>query len=301
MIRYKINLILLISIFVNTTLSAISIVYNFRVAQITKRAFVEHEHKTDPFTVTLLTFEQYQERHQDEITENFIGNLGAFVYDFGASSYVRIDSAISYINQKTDQTTTFSDMQTDDILLTIGHNFMPTSGSKVTFSGLFGIPTHQIYALQHVALGYGQIGAGLQLDGLYRLSNHIDFLWGTRYLYFAPQIAQDPNNNAYTFSIGNIADILLGLKRNWQSTSSLEGGYTARWNFGAQISPHLDDITSKINYSRNSFYLVYKYKFQTRRVMHRLLFDVGYGYDRKTCKYGYKRIATCWVSWSINF
>lgn len=301
MVKYKIKLILLVSIFVNTTLSAISIVYNFRIAQITKRAFVEHEAKTDPFTITFLPFEQYQEKYQGGIRESFTGSLGAFVYDFAQSSYFRTDSAISYINQKAYQETIFSDMQTDDILFTVGHNFSPTNRSKVTFSGLFGIPTHQIYALQHAALGYGQIGTGLQLDGLHRLTNHLDFLWGTRYLYFVPQIAKDANENSYTFSIGNIADILLGLKRNWQSKHSLEGGYTARWDFGAHISPHFDDITAKTNYSRNSFYLVYKYKFETQRVLHRLLFDIGYGFDSKNKKYGYKRIATCWISWSINF
>lgn len=301
MIKYKFKFILLTSLFANTNIATISIVYNFRIAQITKRAFIEHEQKTTSLTLTFLSFDQYQEKYRGGIQENFTGGLAAFVYDFTPSSYVRTDAALSYINQKTYHVATFSDMETDDILFTIGHNFTPNNKSRITISGLFGIPTHNIYALQHVALGYGQIGTGVQIDGLYRLTNHLDFLWGTRYLYFIPQIAQDISENSYTFSIGNIADLLLGLKWNWPSSHSLEGGYTARWDFGAHISPHINDIVAKTNYSRNSFYLVYKYKFETQRVAHRLLFDIGYGFDSKPKSYGYKKIATCWISWSINF
>lgn len=284
----------------STILSATSIVYNFRIAQITKQS-INNETHDSPTMLTALFFDVYQKKHTENISQNFIGGLGSYIYNFESSDYLRFDFAFSNIHQKTNGVTTFSGTEFDDILLTVGHNFQPNNQSKITLSGLFGIPTHPILDLQHASFGYGQVSAGVQLDGSCQFKNSPTyFLWGTRYLGFIPRCTLAADQHYYKFSIGNIADLLVGLKNNWNH-HGLEGGYTARFDFGANVSPKYDDIIAKTNYIRNNFYLVYKYKFEKNNYLHRFLLNAAYGFDSKSKKYGNKYIITLWTSWSISF
>ena len=282
------------------TVSAISIVYNFRIAQITKQT-ISNETRDNPAMLTALFFDLYQKKYTGDISQNFIGGLGSYIYNFESSDYLRLDFAFSNIHEKAHQVTTFSGTEFDDILLTIGHNFQPTQQSKITLSGLFGIPTHPILDLEHVSFGYGQVGAGIQLDGSYQFKNNPTyFLWGTRYLGFIPRCAKTADENSYKFSIGNVGDLLVALKNNWNH-HGLEAGYTARFNFGASVYPKYDDIVAKTNYTRNNFYVVYKYKFQKNNFLHRFLINAAYGFDSKPKQYGNKYIIMIWTSWSISF
>ena len=86
-------------------------------------------------------------------------------------------------------------------------------------------------------------------------------LYGARYIYFVPRKALDSLDEPHTFTIGNIGDLLLAYKNNWNKKNGIELGYTARFRFGAHISPNLDDIVKKTNYIRSNFYIVYKYRF----------------------------------------
>lgn len=296
----SLSISLLYCLMTNMCIEAISMVYNFKVAQITKQRIRDHDVKI-PYGFTSLLFYQSDTKYNGGIEDEYIGDLLAFVYDFHSNNYFRTDCAFSHVNEIINETSVFTDMQTDDILFSIGHIFKPHEKTNITVSGLFGIPTHPIYALQHSAFGYGQTGLGAQLDGLYQIGKTIDFLWGTRYLYFIPRIAQDNIGKSYTFSIGNVADILVGLKNSEESYYGIEGGYAARWDFGAKISPFIPNIVEKTNYTKNSFYLVGKYFFETNRVFHRVLLDFAYGFDSKPKTYGNRRIITVWASWSLSF
>ena len=146
----------------HANLLAISMVYNFRIAQITKQPIFEKTMEREHSLIALI-FDQYRKKH-DDIFQNFIGGLGSYIYDF-EPYYFRTDFAVSHIKEVTDHVTTFSGTETDDILFTIGRNFILDDRTTVTLSGLFGIPTHRIFRLQHIDFGYSQIGLGIQSDG----------------------------------------------------------------------------------------------------------------------------------------
>jgi hypothetical protein len=281
----------------SSPLSAISIVYNFRIAQITRQPITDETHDKNSTFIALL-FDQFQKKHTDT-SQNFPGGLASFIYHFDAN-FFRTDFAVSHIKEWTDGTTTFSGTETDDLLFTLGHNFKLNKRNTVTLSGFLGVPTHKVFALQHVSFGYGQIGTGIQFDGIHMLRRENALLYGLRYLYFVPRSARDTLDQKHTFTIGNTADVLFAYK-DWWGKHGLELGFTERVNFGAQCSPSLDDIVQKINYIRSNFYAVYKYKFLINDLHNRFLFNISYGFDQKPKTFGNKYIITLWGSWSINF
>lgn len=288
-------LLLAVLIYVNVT--AVSIVYNFRIGQVTKQpiAGASEYHRR----IVALLFNQYQEKYQGGVAQNFAGCFGSYIYN-RESYYARIDGAFSDIHQKTYHKTTFLGAQTDDILFTVGRNFTPSENIRTTISVLFGVPTHQIFTLQHVDFGYGQVGMGLQLDGSYALDHHSDFLYGARLIYFVPRTAKVCPDRDYLFSVGKLADILLAFKHNW-TNHGFECGYTQRWDFGAHIFPSLDEIIQKTNYVRSNFYLIYKYNFMINDLKNRLLFNISYGFDQKSKQYGNKSIVTLWGAWNLSY
>ena len=299
-----IPIMLLLALFIHTT--SFPIVYNFRVAQITRRPIDKHNKNKNarrtPYSFSTLTFAQFQKRYVGDIFENVIGNYNAFVYDFGSSCYFRTDFAFANLVQKKCNVTTFSQMESDDLLFTVGRNFNPTAKARVPLSALLGVPTHSNYALQHFAMSPGQIGSGVQLDGLYSIDDHLDFLWGTRYLYFIPADTTAANGDFYRFTVGQGTDLLVALKSNWpKSHHGIESGYSAHWNFNAKIWPDLATVKEKANFMRNSFYLVYKYSFKSEHYAQQILCNVSYGFDSKPKRYGYKWVVSLWASWGINF
>jgi hypothetical protein len=292
------TLIIYICMLITRVSYSYSVVYNFRIAQITKQPIAKKLTSKSASSM-ILAFNIYEQKYTGGIANNFAGCMPSVVYNL-ESLYARIDFAFANIHQKTNGCLTFSDTESDDILISLGHAFKINEKSKVTLSGLLGVPTHPIFTLEHVAFGYGQTALGIQLDGIYNCYNDFHILCGTRYLYFVPKNALDAAENSYTFSIGNVADLLIALKNGW-GKHELESGYARRWDFGSSISPAFDDIVAKTNYDRNSFYLVYKYHFKKQNISHRLLLDVAYGFDSKPKNYGNKHIFTIWGSWAMNF
>lgn len=290
--------LLLILVLQHCTLLSISMVYNFRIAQITKQPIFARTHDRNHSIVGLL-FDQYRKKY-DCIYQNFIGGLGSFIYNFDPF-YVRADGAFSHIKeQNCDHVTTFAGTETDDILFSLGRNFLLNNRDEITLSGLFGIPTHRIFRLQHSDFGYSQIGLGIQFDGSHTFSPCSSLLYGARYIYFVPRTALDQTCEKHRFTIGNIGDILIAHKNTW-GKHGLEYGYTFRACFGCHCNPIYDEIVPKTNYLRSNFYAVYKYKFLVKNVSHRFLFNIAYGFDHASKIYGNKYIVTLWASWNVRF
>ena len=289
--------LLLLMVLFHSALPAVSMVYNFRIAQVTKQPLSENaDHRN--FTAIALPFDQFLKKHT-HVRQNYAGALGSFIYDF-KPWYFRTDFAASHIQEKLYDTTTYSGAQADDILFTVGRNFKVHNKAVITLSGLFGVPTHKLLTLQHATFGYSQVGIGAQLDGSYDLPHASAIIYGVRYIYFVPRTAYDDSCQKYKFTIGNIADILLSYKKNWDP-HGIELGFTERFQFGAHISPTLADIVKRTNYIRSNFYAIYKYKFLIRTIPNRFLFNISYGFDTSPKKYGNKYIVTFWGSWSVNF
>lgn len=286
----------LLSILQHVNVSAVSIVYNFRIAQITKQPIFERtEDKRN--TLVVLPFYQFRQKYNGT-RQNFLGSLGSYIYH-SKQYYFRTDFALSHIKDHS-KDTLFSDTETDDILFTLGRNVVLSKKDDITLSGLFGIPTHRVFRLQHLEFGTGQYGVGLQLDGFHGLDKGSAFLYGARYIHFLPRNALDTTEKKYRFTRGNIGDLFFAYKYNWNN-HGIETGYTARTGFGAHISPHLDDIVKKSTYTRSNFYAVYKYKFLINNLPNRFLFNISYGFDHNRKEFSNKYIVTFWASWNINF
>lgn len=278
-------------------LVAISMVYSFRIAQITKPIPDAQQRNK---IATILLFDQNRIKY-DQIRQNYVGSLASFIYDFD-TNYLRIDGALGHIHEKEHGTTTVSDTETDDILFTLGHNVAVTKNSaSISFSGLFGIPTHRIYRLQHSDFGYNQVGLGVQIDGLYQVTDKSRLLYGGRYLYFIPRDALDPRCCRHRFTIGNVGDLLLAYEHDWHSEHWLECGYTFRSRFGCHCFPRFDQIVERTNYVRSNFYIVYSYNFMIDRVQNRFYAYLSYGFDHQPKTFGNKDIVTEWVAWQISF
>ena len=79
--------LLFFSLLPYTNIFAISIVYNLRIAQITKQTIANNKYET-----VALLFDQYQKKYNG-IRQNFVGGMGTFIYNF-KSCYFRIDGAV---------------------------------------------------------------------------------------------------------------------------------------------------------------------------------------------------------------
>lgn len=290
---------LLLLLLTNHLVMPISIVYNFRVAQITRQPIAQSTEKQRPYSLSSLIFNFFQKTKGFNIRENYEGGFTTFNYNFASKYYFRADLAVAHTSQKNNNLQVVDNIEPDDILFTVGRNIIAAKKSRVTISGLFGIPTHPVYTLQRVGFGPGQVGIGTQIDGLYKINKHVDFIWGGRYNYFIPRTAFDILDNPYKFTIGNIADVLVALQSSNSLGHGIEGGYDARWGFGPRACPVIPNI-GLLNYMRHNFYLVYKYTFLTERVAHRFLFNISYGFDVKPKLYGYNAFMI-FGSWGIAF
>ena len=287
----------LLNLLLYSQIKAVSIVYNFRISQITKQPISEAANDFKN-TLTTLIFDQYQKKCSG-VRQNYAGNLGTYVHTF-APFYVRTDLAFAHIKQTNSATANFSGTQMDDILFSAGYNHVISKRSLFTISGLFGIPTHPIYSLQEPNFGYSQIGIGAQLDGSYASTHNYTYLYGARYIRFLPRHAQDNTEQIYNLITGNLCDLLIAGKKNW-GKHGLEIGYTARFAFGAKITPTFGDFVQTSDYIRSNIYAVYKYKYPLKNTWNRFLLNFGYGRDHHPKINGNKYIFLCWTSWSINF
>ena len=273
--------------------TSISMVYNLRIAHITRQKIANNKYET-----VALIFDRYQKKYSG-IRQNFVGGMGSFIYNFKLG-YFRVDGAISHIHEITDDITTFSGTETDDILFTLGHKFEINDRARLTCSGLFSVPTHRIVTLRHVGFGYGQVGTGIQVDGSCTLNHTTAFLYATRYVHFFRRTAQDSIGNKYLFGIGNLGDVLVACKKSW-AKHSLEFGYNAFVDFGTSIFPALDDIVTANNLTRSIFYMVYEYTFFIKNVANRFIFNIACATDHTPKVYGNKYIVLPWMAWEVAF
>lgn len=290
--------ILMLLLITEAPISALSVVYNFRIAQITRQTIGQQTEKR-PNSLGILLFDLFQKMHGFNIRENYAGGLLTYNRDIAKHCYLRTDFAVSHVHQTSNCATTVEVIEPDNILFTAGRNFTPTQKMKITLSGLLGIPTHNVNTLQRVGFGVGQVGVGVQLDGLCKITKPVDFLWGARYNYFIPRSAFDTQGICHKFTVGSIGDVIVALQTSNPLSHGLEVGYSGRWGFGVSATPAIANL-DLLNYMRNNVYAVYKYTFLRKHFAHRLLLNVSYGSDAKPKRYGYDAVMI-WGSWGISF
>jgi hypothetical protein len=290
------TLIFIEMLLVHVPISALSLVYSFRVAQITQRPIV-HEKDNKPDSIAPLIFDYFQKSKNFNIRENYVGGFVTYNHNY-IRNYFRADFAVAHVGQTVNCEKTVNVIEPDDILLTFGRNIMNNQTASMTVSGLLGLPTHDVNTLERVGFGNGQVGIGAQLDGIFKFKKY-DFVWGSRYNYFIPRTAYNANHDKYKFTVGSIADILVAVQTNTLLGHGGEVGYGGRWGFGAEATPTIA-ILDRLSYMRNTFYGVYTYTFLTEKCAHRFLFSFSYGFDSKPKLYAYD----AWMvlgSWGFAF
>ena len=292
------NIIIILIFIIPKAIICTSMVYNFRIAQITKQP-ISDEIDQEKNMVMGLIFDIYKKKYNGQ-AQNFVGELSSYIRNFGLN-YFRVDWAFANIKEQNSQAVNFSGTQTDDLLFTIGRDYHIGTNSKLTLSGLLGLPTHANNNLQHASFGYGQVGLGAQLDGIYNFNTTTALIYGTRYVFLAKRNTRDNDNNQIKFTAGNVLDLLIASKYNWDMKHGIEAGFTERFQFGAKSTPYNFIINNKSNYLSSNFYLVYKYKFLLENYQNRLLLNIAYGFDQSSKATNNKNIVTVWGSWSINF
>jgi hypothetical protein len=279
----------------------VSIVYNLRIAETTKRQALEERHR-NPFIMAATFFNQWRERYSGP-HELITGGLATFIYSY-CSLFARADFAVAHVSEK-GQDLCFSRTQPDDILFSLGFSHKFRERTKITLSGLLGIPTHKDLSFDGIQFGTGHVGAGLQLDGsfAYSKNGHHSLMGAARFVRFFPRpvcFAVGELTQLFDLDIGTIADLLIVHHSNW-GRHRVEVGYDAAWGFGAAIQPALVEVIEKASFMRNSFYGSYRYGFLICSIPSAVTFGLSYGFDQRPKQFGLKQIITLWGSWGISF
>lgn len=281
----------------------ISVVYNLRIAETTKRRLSQSS--TSHSKLAALTLVDQFRKTYNEIYIKGEGGLGTFVYFPTSSSYVRADWAVGHVSQKASFLPHVSRTQTDDILFSGGYSHAINDKSKITVSGLFGVPTHNDTSLQFVQFGVGHFGLGGQIDGSYKIPSNLDHLIfaAARFIHFFPRNVEAffiPQTTHFNFGPGNLVDLFLAYHVNFER-HRFETGYNPTFLFNATLKPTIAAVVNAINFIRSSFYGSYIHVFTTKKHLQALIAGISYSFDHRPKDFGYKRIITLWGTWGINF
>ena len=281
----------------------ISVVYNLRIAQTTKRQPLpenaSHNH------VAGGTLFSGMRKTYNNTDETINGGLATLIYT-PSSFYLRIDSALAQVHaknkrEKIDTTHT----HWDDILCMFGYSSSLNNRTKITVSGLAGIPTHKDHNVQYFDFGPGHAGLGLQADGAYHYSAdyHNNFYAAARLVHFFSRQATaciDNKRQTFDYNLGNLADLLVAHNSTWKH-NALEVGYNATFAFAATIHPSLDSIVEKTNFIRSSFYSSYAHFFVKSKHPNALIIGLSYSFDQSPKHFGLQYGVTAWITWGLSF
>jgi len=273
-------------------------VYNVRIAETKKKHF---EESAKPYTIFGITFpmEQFRKKYYGEtqlynvIYSNLIHVRDPF--------YARIDFAASKFSVKFEDFR-FSRTQMDDLLFMGGYSFEPNKKSKLTLSGLLGIPLHADHSALEPQFGIGQVGLGSQLSGGFIYLNeypHNTIRLIARYIHFFPR-KNNFETNQYKFSSGNLIDLLITFHFDGP-VNRFETGYNTEFDFGAHVTPDVPNLIKRNSYIRHSFYAGYKRKFLLKNYNASVATALSYSFDQKPKILGNKYIITTWTTWGISF
>lgn len=301
MIRKDILIFGLIYFLIFPVRGSISIVYNLRVAETSKRIEVKST-LASPSLGTFTGFGTFREKYNG-IKHACGGGLFTLVYA-PESFFLRIDAAVGRVSSN-DHGVHFSRTQTDDLLFSGGYSPRISNKIRLTFSGLLGLPTHKDTSIAHIQLGYGHYGLGVQMDGSFIFSSNSNHTLrcAARFIHFFPRtvlIKVEGGHQQFKYGIGDLADLFIAFHGK-RAEHSFETGYNPSFFFNARICPHFDSTVEKTNYIRNSFYGIYKYRFLINKITHMIAAALSYGFEPTPKVFGNKRIITLWASWSINF
>lgn len=279
-----------------------SIVYNLRIAEITKRQNIPQQQQ-HPFIVGVSFFDTFRRTYND-IFQNFIGAFGTFIYSY-KELCLRIDGAFAHAHQSF-ETLSSSVTQLDDLLFSLSYCNPIGEDLKLTFSGILGVPTHKEEGFLHVQFGTAHVGLGFQIDNSWTYTKdkkHL-FFGAARLVHFFKRSTEIPilgHLKPFEFSAGNLGDILIAHHSRWNHKHQTEIGYNLTSLFDTSLHPFIPNVTNQINFIRNSFYASYLYGFKLFDRPNALIVALSYGFDHSPRIFGLKYSVTAFLSWGISF
>jgi hypothetical protein len=291
-------------LFVSCLVRATSIVYNIRIAEITKRQASSLKNSV-PHIAVFTLFDQTRERY-DCMHENIFGGMGSLIY-LNTSMYAKMDIGAGHVRQCRDDFY-FARTQSDDILFSAGYGAQIKERTKVTISGLLGLPTHKDSSFLAIQFGTGHVGFGIQLDGSYRFRSQKhkhSLLAAARLIHFLPRnvwYANKTNNLCFPFrfNIGNLTDFLLVYGCRLRK-HGIEVGYNASLISNATLQPFVYSIYEQLMNLRNTVYAGYQYVMKTKHHRTGISFGLSYGKDYHPKLLSMKNVFSLWGVWGINF
>jgi hypothetical protein len=279
------------------------VVYNLRIAETSRRQAQEEKFKKPSiFAVGLVN--QWN-RLRDNSQEDYTSGLATINYST-KSAYIHADIAVGNVRQKT-KSHSFSRTQMDDILITGGYGFKLNHRSRITFSGLLGIPTHKDLSPEGLQFGTGHVGVGLQMDGSFFYSPHYNnaILAAARYIHFFPRTIEVPiplttQIQKVDYNIGNAIDLFISHFTKWHR-NRFEFGYNPTFIFGATSCPFIATLIEQSKLIRSNFFGNYRRLFRLGNHPSGVGVGLSYGFDHSHKEFASKRVITAWIGWGINF
>lgn len=275
------------------SVECITIVYNFRLAEITRPSDLELPEDKAHWIGAVTPFDRYAKNAQGG-HNNTAGALGTLLYHKN-HVYARIDTAVANIIDRQTKNDPYPSnrTQTDDIIFTFGKGWVPQPRFRITASGLVGFPTHKDVGLFRDQFGTGHFGLGVQLDTAYNYSpkKHHSFLASARYVRFMPANAclKAPTfSQKFRVGLGNLVDLYFANYSNY-GKHQFELSYNPTFFFGATFCPFNADLERAFHFIRSSFTIDYQYGFLIGSHPSATIFVFSYSFDhgsritRSTC------------------
>ncbi len=286
----------------------ISIVYNLKIAEITKRQAFE-DRFSQPSTIAVTGIEQFRQTY-DGRQQNIASALGTYIY-LPKNTYFRIDAAVGNIRQKygpDPEQTTFHKTQTDDILFSFGQTFVTGKKTRATTSLMVGIPTHRDFTFyKGLQFGTGHFGFGGQFEASHSYWHNTlsstTIIGALRFIHFFPRCVCIPLlEEQFRFGLGNLVDLFIAHLAKFRK-NRIEFGYNPSFAFNAYLDPcrSLNGLLDSSSFIRSSFYIAYKRLFLIHTYPSAITAAFSYGFDHKPKTVGIKNQFTVWSTWGINF
>jgi len=299
------------AIFIAVTLfnevTAVSLVYNFRISEATSNQ-IKYRGKKEPFSLIGVVLSQWRQS-RDKSKQYVLGALGTIDYEY-KSFYFSADFGGGHVKHKKDKVC-FSRTQSDDILFGIGYGRTLNDRTRISCSGLLGVPTHKDLVFEGIQMGTGHFALGLQGDTsiVYSKNRKHSILGAARIVHFFPRQAGLKVNIApnlcntqfFDVKLGNLADLLVAFHSIF-SFGSLEVGYNPSFAFGTQTLVDMPGTDRDNLFIRSGIYGTYRYLFLiNKKIMTGLEVGLSYSFDHNHDPLSLKKNLTFWASWDITF
>jgi hypothetical protein len=281
-----------------------TVVYNLRISQITRQQVQQITGKQGDNVILFTNLFQQWFKFRCGIKQTITGTLVSYIQT-KQSWYIKLDGALAHVHNLF-PCTELKRNQTDDILISVGYGIIPRENTRISFTGIVGIPTHKDTILDGIQFGTGHYALGGQLDGsqAYTVGRPHFLLWALRYIHFFPRTVQfdDPTRpQRYDFALGNLVDVYISHQSNWDKRHRIEFGYDGIFDFNTRFCPSLTNVNVPTHFVRNSYFVAYARRIKQFNRPGALIFVLSYSSDAIPRINGEQYGVALFFSWAIIF